>query len=76
MRTAAKVMLGIGGIMAATMKDKPKVEMSPIVPVGTEDVVVVHDSPAAESAESAAADDDSPPRDGEWWDGAESGENA
>ena len=43
----------IGGILAATMKDKPKVEMSPIVPVGTEDVVVVHDSP--------------PQSDGEWW---------
>ena len=43
----------IGGILAATMKDKPKVGISPIVPVETEDVVVVHDS----SSQS----------DGEWW---------
>lgn len=65
------LLLIIGGIMALTMKDKPKVQMAPIVPVGTEDVVVIHDSPAAESAESAAADGTSPPSDGEWWDGAE-----
>ena len=67
----------IGGIMAAAMKDKTKVEMSQIVPVGTEDVVLVHNSPAAESAESESADDDSPPEsDGEWWNESVNGENA
>ncbi len=66
----------IGGIMAATMKDKPKVQMAPVVPVGADDVVVIHDSTAAESAESAAADDNSPPRDGEWWDAGENGEDS
>ena len=52
----------IGGILAATMKDKPKVEMSPIVPVGTEDVVVVHDSP--------------PQSDGEWWEESDIGKKS
>ena len=52
----------IGGILAATMKDKPKVEMSPIVPVGTEDVVVVHDSP--------------PQSDGEWWEKSDIGKKS
>ncbi|MGB1801713.1 MAG: hypothetical protein ACPHKZ_01565 [Candidatus Thalassarchaeaceae archaeon] len=49
----ALFLLIIGGVMALTLKDQPKVEMSPIVPVGTEDVVVVHDSP--------------PQSDSEWW---------
>jgi hypothetical protein len=63
--------------MAATMKDKTKVEMSPIVLVGTEDVVLVHNSPAVESAEPESADDDSPPEpDGEWWNESDNGENA
>lgn len=52
----------IGGILAATMKDKPKVEMSPIVPVGTEDVVVVHDSPSQS--------------DGEWWEESDIGKKS
>jgi len=52
----------IGGILAATMKDKPKVEMYPIVPVGTEDVVVVHDSP--------------PQSDGEWWEESDIGKKS
>ena len=52
----------IGGILAATMKDKTKVEMSPIVPVGTEDVVVVHDSP--------------PQSDGEWWEESDIGKKS
>lgn len=52
----------IGGILAATMKDKLKVEMSPIVPVGTEDVVVVHDSP--------------PQSDGEWWEESDIGKKS
>ena len=52
----------IGGILAATMKDKPKVEMSPIVPVETEDVVVVHDS--------------SPQSDGEWWEESDIGKKS
>lgn len=52
----------IGGILAATMKDKPNVEMSPIVPVGTEDVVVVHDSP--------------PQSDGEWWEESDIGKKS
>ena len=52
----------IGGILAATMKDKPKVGISPIVPVETEDVVVVHDS----SSQS----------DGEWWEESDIGKKS
>ena len=71
------ILLIIGGIMAATMKGKTKVQISPIVTVGTEDVVVVYESPVTESVESGSADDDSPPEsDNEWWNESDNGTNS
>ena len=73
----------IGGILAATMRDKPKAELSPVSPVGSDGVVVVHGTPAAQSAESSAPSAESPPADasagdgppvasdGEWWENSE-----
>ena len=66
----------VGGIMAATMKDKSKVNMSPIVPVGTGDVVIVPDKPAMGSEAPFSADDESEPEsDLEWWNAPESEES-
>jgi len=83
------LLLIIGGIMAATMKDKPKAELSAVSPVGNEGIVVVHDTPAAQSVESPAPSTESPPAadasagdgppaasDGEWWNSPEDGGDA
>jgi len=73
----------IGGILAATMKDKPKAGLSPVSPVGSDGVVLVHGTPGAQSAESSAPSAESPTADasagdgppaasdGEWWENSE-----
>ncbi len=57
----------LGGILAVTMKDEPKVQMSTITPIDSDGSVVIQNPVAAESVESTSADDNSPPNDGDWW---------
>ena len=52
----------IAGLIMASSEKKSNVEMSAIVPVGTKDVVVVHDSP--------------PQSDGEWWEESDIGKKS